>query len=92
MKFTLTLWSTLLERLVVWNPKVHYRVHKSPPPQTTSSYFPKINFNIILHYMATSSEWTLPSRLFNQNFAKVKKKKSKAVPLHAMEAHGGEEV
>jgi hypothetical protein len=47
---------------MLWNPKVHYRVHKSPPlasilsefnpVEAISSYLSKIYFNII--YLPTS--------------------------------------
>jgi hypothetical protein len=58
---------------ILWNPKFHYRVHKSPPTvpilsqinsvHTAPPYLTKIHFNIILHLCLS-----LPSGLFSSGF------------------------
>ena len=81
--YLLTPWSrVLLEKLtgfaanqeihrILWNPKVHYRTHKRPPPfpilsqphpvPTTPSYILKIHLNIILPSTSWSPQWSLLS-------------------------------
>jgi hypothetical protein len=78
---------------ILWNPKVYYRVHKSPPlipfliqiniVHTTPSYLSKIHLNIILLPTSRSSYRTLSYRVSHQNPIRIPHRPMRATcPAH----------
>jgi hypothetical protein len=76
----------------LWNPKVHCRVHTSPPPDPILSqlnpvrpidpYLPKVHFNVMLSPTPKSSQWSLPFESPNQELLNISPSMRAICPAH----------
>ena len=71
-----TSWASQEISRILWNQKVHNRIHKSPPPVSilshidsvhAPSHYSSIRFNIILPTTPECSKWYHSLRFPNQN-------------------------
>jgi len=79
--FLRTIWFSTSQKIlrILWNPKVYYRIHKSPPPvpivnlinpvHTLIYNYLNIHFNIILPSRSGPSKCSLPLRFPHQNLS-----------------------